>query len=153
MSKGLGGTGGRGKEIATPELRRAWQVMLRAALAGAGTALLWLALSLWMAADPKLRLAMVLFQAGYLLLRSLIAYGVYFRVRWAAWLGGVVSGMTVISGALSVLTGNLNPAWQGNQELFVNPAYGVALSWADLLIDGAFLTGIWLVRRARRAGA
>src|SRR5207249_8342702 len=81
---------------------RGWRIIQ----AATGAALLLELLdgvALILESQPDLRLAAALVTAGLLLLLGVIAYGVWRRARWAAWVGGALSGLAVLLLSTSLL--------------------------------------------------
>jgi len=138
---------GAGERDGKPRLKQercpGWQVIRVAALAALALDLVsvpvYLASSVGSA--PKLRLPYMLMGIGLVLVRGLIAYGAWFRARWAMWIGGVLAVCSI--GGLFV---NFSA---GGQQLFGDSLLTLALNWGAALVAGAFLTGMMMLATDR----
>jgi hypothetical protein len=120
-------------------LEAAWKWVFLAACASVAVELLSIPVFV-SGTTPGLRLPYGLALVGLAFLRALIAYGVRFHARWAAWLGGVLAVVTILSPTTEFDTGSL---------LFTESVLSAALGWLHAAVDAAFLIGLFLVRRAR----
>jgi len=76
--------------------------------------------------------------AGIVLIRLLVAYGAWYRARWAAWTGGILAVLSVSAPLVTFRTGSL--------EITDNPLT-FALGWAIAAAGAAFMVGLVLVKR------
>jgi hypothetical protein len=81
---------------------------------------------------------------GFALIRGLAAYGLWHRARWAAWLGGVIAVITVVSTPVFIAS-----AVEAGPHTFANTSFSVVLGWAQVAAGLAFLAGLAVLRLAR----
>jgi hypothetical protein len=96
---------------------------------------------------PSLRTTALLWTGGLVLFRALAAYGVWYRTRWGAWLGGVLATFSVLLFPLLAWASVQTPSG----ARFESTPLSVVLAWLQVAANAAFLLGLFLVRRERRA--
>jgi hypothetical protein len=94
-------------------------------------------------------LAFTLVHSGYVLIRGLAAYGVWYGTRWGAWLGGVLATLTVPGYILFSLV-RLETE---SGTVFEHTPLSLFLGWAQVAAGVAFLAGLLLIRRSHRSTA
>jgi hypothetical protein len=120
-------------------LEAAWKVVFVAACAS--VALELFSIPAFVAGTTAaLRLPYGLALFGLAMLRALVCYGIRFHAAWAAWLGGGLAVVTVLSPTTELQAGPL---------LFTESILSATLGWLHAAVDAAFLVGLFLVRRAR----
>jgi hypothetical protein len=95
---------------------------------------------------PALRLAALFSGAGHTLIRGVIAYGVFQRIRWAAWAAGLFALATL---PLVVVT--LSTRLEVGGTEFLLPPLARVLLVAQFLANAGVLVGLLLVRFGNRS--
>jgi hypothetical protein len=87
---------------------------------------------------PEVKAAVGMGMFGLTLLRGLVAYGAWYRTRWAAWVGALLALVSVLAPFVEM------PA-QGESPLTL------PLLWLDTLANAAFLIGLGMLLSGRRS--
>lgn len=95
--------------------------------------------------DSQIRVPTAVMQWGLVLVLALVAWGTFQRARWSAWAGGILAIFAGITTAASVL----GPV-QIQSTVTVTPLIEQFLEPFSLLLNVAFVFGLFLLRRARK---
>ena len=107
-------------------------------------------MELVLTSPPEERLAKALFSAGWLMLVGIIAYGVTLRARWALWLAGGYSALTIPSVLFYQIVPRVSTVQIAGVAVEASSPASMVIDLLSLISSGVLIYGLIQLRKLKR---